>query len=1193
MPFFYKLLFAGFLSIVFFISANAQNKNFWAPVNESSINRDLFANRYKPSAYKIFHLNETNFATDVSHAPSEKNVAVSGSAFIISVPNADGQIEKYKIVEAPVMDPSLAARYPDIRSYAGQGIDDPSSLIRFDVSPGGFHAMILSAARKTIYIDPVDRGSNYYIIFSRKDVIDYTKTFHCLTPETINSNIINAAPPATARAADDGRLRTYRLALACTGEYAQYFLDGSETTDVQRRGKVLAAMNTLMTRTNGIYERDFGIRMNLIANNDLIIYLTPSTDPWTNEWNTTTQSTIDAVIGNANYDIGHLVHKEATAADNNGNAGCIACVCVAGQKGSGYTSHVAPEGDPFVVDYTTHEMGHQFGGNHTFTFSNEGGTASQFEPGSGTTIMGYAGITGSTDVQPHSDDYFHTRSIEQISDYIKSGTGGGACAAVTITGNTAPTANAGADYIIPRSTPFILTGSGTDVNGADVLTYTWEQMNAGTSSTTFPSATATTGPLFRSRTASTSPSRTFPILNSVLDGTNGNTWEVLSSVARTLNFRLTVKDNHTGGGNGQTDDMTVTVNGTAGPFAVTLPNTTGITWFAGDFKTVTWNKALTDAAPINCANVSIQLSTDGGNTFPITLAASTPNDGSEEIQVPNNLTAQARIRIISVGNIFFDISNNNFTIANAPSGDFVFNNPAPVTACSGTSIASLLKTGSLASYNTGITLSASGNPGGTTVLFDVNPLTPGNNVTVTLNNIGSLPAGSYSVTINGVSGVINKSRIITFNIGSAAAPGLTTPANNAIGQPSLPTFTWAAVAAVLSYTLEISTNNTFIPVTQTISGITGTSTTLTTVLAENTPYYWRVTGVNGCGAGTPSATRLFKTGLSSCNTIASTDVPKTISSVGTPTITSTITIPGASGVTISDIDVTGLVGTHSYISDLTFSLTSPSSTTVTLFDQICNNENNFNLNLDDEAATGTFPCPPIGNVTIRPQQPLSAFDGQSSTGLWTLTVDDNFDADGGSLTGWGLRICSFTATTLPVNWLSLTAHKEQNNTVTLLWSVNEYDNDHYEIERSADGTTFVKIGELAASNAPGNLHQYIYNDLKPFAGRSYYRIKQVDIDGKSTYSIIVSVLTDKTNTPWVIYPNPARGQTSLLCNDNSRNLQISLLDAAGRMVYMQSKSNTVRGEVITIPLQKIAKGIYTIRIQSDNYPVEFKKILAE
>ena len=655
-----KILFS-LIGGLLFLSVNAQERDFWTPVSETTIAKNVFQNRYKPSSYRLFHLREASLAASLFTAPSEKNVAPSASLFIITVPNAEGQLEKFRVVEAPVMDPQLAARYPGIKSYAGQGIENPLATIRCDISPEGFHAMILSANRPTIYIDPVDEQGKFYVVFSRRDAPNYNAPFECLTRESSRPVLQQGgenAPMPSLRNADDARLRTYRLALASSGEYSTYFLNGTETSDAQRKSKVLAAMNTAMTRTNGIYERDFGIRMLLVANNDAIIYLSPTSDPWTNEYNSKTQQTIDAVIGSANYDIGHLVHRTS----NNGNAGCIGCVCKAGQKGSAFTSHTTPVGDPFVVDYLTHEMGHQFGGNHTFAHGYEGSIA-QCEPGSGSTIMGYAGITGTnTDVQPHSDDYFHARSIEQITNYIKSSTGGGACAVVTLTGNNAPTANAGIDYVIPRSTPFTLTGTASDADAGDVLTYNWEQINQRTSSSpTTPSATATAGPNFRSYQAVTDPSRTFPRLSSILDGTNGYKWEVLPSVARTLSFRFTVRDNRAGGGNNASDDVNVTVNGTAGPFLVTAPNT-AVTWSAGSTQTVSWSVNSTNLSPVNCTNVAILLSTDGGLTFPIVLLSSTPNDGSQTITVPNNPSSQCRIKVAAVGNIFFDISNVNFTI---------------------------------------------------------------------------------------------------------------------------------------------------------------------------------------------------------------------------------------------------------------------------------------------------------------------------------------------------------------------------------------------------------------------------------------------------------------------------------------------------------------------------------------------------
>jgi Metallo-peptidase family M12B Reprolysin-like/Secretion system C-terminal sorting domain len=646
------------MALFFFaVTAFAQKNDFWKSSTNSRLNTKVFENKTRPDKFQVFELNRTALTEALRKTPLENTENARASSFILSFPNPEGIMESFRVVEAPVMEAALAAKYPDIKSYAGQGIEDPGATIRFDMTPAGFHAMVLSNTRSTYYIDPAiekDNADNLYLVFARKDVQRHEK-FECL----VKDMQVPGDPAGVAnRSTDDGRRRQYRLALAATGEYSQHFLNGTETSDAERRAKVLAAMNTTMTRVNGIYERDFSVRMVLVANNTNIIYLNAATDPWTTNFNSVTQTTIDAQIGNANYDIGHLAHK----AGNNGNAGCIGCVCRTGQKGSAFTSTNPPTGDLFNVDYLAHEMGHQFGANHTFS-ANEG-TAAGMEPGSGSTIMGYAGITGATtDVQTFSDDYFHSRSIEQVSDYIKSATGN-ACAAVTITGNTAPTANAGADFIIPRSTPFTLTGSGTDANG-DPLTYLWEQFNSTTNANFYvPASTNTTGPVFRSRRPSTTTSRTFPILSSILNGTNTNKWEVLPSVGRTLNFRLLVADNRAGGGNNKDDNMVVTVNGSSGPFLVTAPNT-AVTWTVGTTQTVTWSVNSTNLAPVNCTSVRIHLSTDGGLTFPITLNSNTPNDGTQTITVPNNPSTQCRIRVSANNNIFFDIGNVNFTIRTA------------------------------------------------------------------------------------------------------------------------------------------------------------------------------------------------------------------------------------------------------------------------------------------------------------------------------------------------------------------------------------------------------------------------------------------------------------------------------------------------------------------------------------------------
>lgn len=632
--------------MLFFVFTNAvfsQSSNLWQKITPST-SKSIKENKINLPKEQTFELDIEALKQSLNASPN-RETARNISSVIVSFPNTDGQLEKYRIFEAPVLSPELAAKYPNINSYAGQGIDDPTAVIRFSVSPKGFQSMKLAAGKPATFIESYSEDGTLYAAYTRDQKIDYSDDFQCEVTEEMNRTF--DIGNSTLRNADDGILRTYRLAVSTTGEYTAYH-GGT-------KAGALAAINATMTRVNGVFENDFNVTMVLIDNNDDVIYTNANSDPYTSSLNSQLQSTLTSVIGEANYDIGHLFAR----ASNNGNAGCIGCVCTNGQKGSAFTSRTDPEGDPFDIDYVAHEMGHQFGGNHTWTFNGNEGTDAQMEPGSGTTIMGYAGITGSdTDVQQNSDPYFHARSIEQITNYIKTKN----CQTNTNTGNAVPTVNAGANYSIPKGTAFVLDGSASDADAGDVLTYCWEQYDENNASTTIPSATATSGVAFRSFSPTTDTKRYFPRLETVKTGSTSWKWEVVPTVARTLNFRLTVRDNRAGGANNNSDDMVVNVRSGAGPFIVNSPNT-NVTWNAGSTQTVTWDVAGTTGNGVNAANVDIFLSTDGGNTYPITLATSVPNDGSHNIVVPNNQGSSNRIMVKGSNNIFFDISNANFTIA--------------------------------------------------------------------------------------------------------------------------------------------------------------------------------------------------------------------------------------------------------------------------------------------------------------------------------------------------------------------------------------------------------------------------------------------------------------------------------------------------------------------------------------------------
>ena len=641
----------------------AQEKNLWSKVNNSSISDNLLKRESFVSSFRLFKLDSKELKNQLKTI-DDKNINKAESV-IVEFPDAEGNMLKYRIKETSLMHPDLAVKFPAIKSYSGKRIDNKST-VHFTINTLGLSAMILSPEKGTMFIDPYTENRETYMVYFKKNT-HTNKLFECLTKNKDSKRLIGV----NRKNANDLKLRTFRLALATTEEYSNFHVDvagvgvGSSRND--SINAVMSALVTTMTRVNAIYERDVALTMQLVANNDQLIFLEtdPVNDPYSNNDGqamlTQNQNTINAIIGVSNYDIGHVFST------GGGGVAFLGSPCGASKAG-GVTGLNFPIGDPFDIDFVAHEMGHQYGANHTFNgvTSNCGGgnrnNATAVEPGSGSTIMAYAGICAPQNVQSNSDAYFHSISIQEMVDNITIGNSQCATQTDFIQNLNVPTADAGNDYIIPKLTPFILKGQGVDGDG-DALTYSWEQIdNEVVGISIPPSSTQTQGAVFRSVPPSLKTDRYMPVISTVLSGSTSSTWEVVPKIARTLNFELTVRDNAIGEGQTASDKMKVTVNDTAGPFSVTSQNIQGITWNMGDTETITWSVAGTDTNGIDVSNVSILLSVDGGFTFPITLASNTPNDGQEDITVPNSLAANVRIKVEAVGNIFYAVNKEPLSI---------------------------------------------------------------------------------------------------------------------------------------------------------------------------------------------------------------------------------------------------------------------------------------------------------------------------------------------------------------------------------------------------------------------------------------------------------------------------------------------------------------------------------------------------
>ncbi len=650
-----------FLFLILFTAAFAQDKasKIWtlSSTHEASV-YPLKHRSSTPVEFKIYKLNLDLLKNRLADAPL-RETSEGFSGVVISFPMLSGKLEQFRVFKSPVMADELQARYPEIQTYAAQGIDDPTATMRFSITNQGLHTMMLSGKHVANYIDPYTTDKNYYIVYGRNSVLnDPMNDFICETDSGYEVNSSNTSNPSTNRNdTNDQIMRTYRLALSCTAEYGNIF--AGTGTDAQKKANILAQMVITINRVNEVYERDLAIHLNIIANNTNIIYYgNTSADPWSGEYNNTTQTVTDNIIGNANYDIGHNFNTSG-----GGNAGCIACVCTTGSKGSGYTGRADPTGDAFDIDYVAHEMGHQFGGYHTMnTCSRSGNGQTEVEPASGSSIMGYAGIC-SVNVQGNSDAHFNYVNIRDISANIQ--TGNSTCSSNQTINNLPPVANAGNNYSIPKSTAFILEGSATDADGLATLTYNWSQNDPEQSpSGDNISENNNVGPLYRSIYPTASPKRYMPKFSDVLGGNLTPTWEKTPAVGRFMEFAFTVRDNSVLGGQTSADLMTINVNATAGPFVVTS-QTAAETWNTGETKTVSWDVAGTTANGINAANVNIYLVSDNG-TILATLASNTANDGNENITVPNITSDFARVMVKPTNNIFYAINSATLGINTAP-----------------------------------------------------------------------------------------------------------------------------------------------------------------------------------------------------------------------------------------------------------------------------------------------------------------------------------------------------------------------------------------------------------------------------------------------------------------------------------------------------------------------------------------------
>ena len=1045
------------LSCIISVKLNAQN--LWHPSGREG--------EYTLSAAEIKNL--------LNQAPHERNRHRTDLTTTLALPMPDGNLQTFFVWQVPVMATGLARQFPAISTYAGIS-QDGRSILRCDLSPRGFRAMVMAPAG-TWFIEP--GAAAVYEVFWKKD----RSPVHSFTCEGVDGRAAeqNGQPRAPFPIGDE--LRTYRLAVSATAEYTQYHGGTVEGA--------MAAIVTTMNRVNGIYERDLSIRMLLVDSNQLLIFTDAATDPFSGsdgQIMNQNQGAVDSRIGNANYDIGHVFHV------GGGGVANLRAVCNNTRKARGFTSGNPPQGDFFDVDYVAHEMGHQFGANHTMNNCQNSNAPTAFEPGSGTSIMGYAGLCGNNNVALNSDDLFHVISLEEITSYAFFG-GGNSCPVIDSTFNSPPViADLSPDGLyLPIATPFELEVTAFDID-EDSLTYSWEQYNLGPVSTLgSPTGSA---PAFRIFRPSESPVRVFPRLENILSNTNTNT-EVLPTYDRELTFRIIVRDNNTPGGGVSWDEVTLNSTEQAGPFVVLTANQPE-TWFAGSFQRIDWAVAGTDQAPVGVDSIDIFLSTPGGLSYPY-LLATVANTGTAIVSIPDSLSGENfRIKLKGHGHVFFDINNSPLTIETAPIPVLAITlSPEEVYICAGDEARYELYFAALGGLIDSMQLSVLDIPAGISINLPEQSLGLPAVWQLNVGETSQLATGSYPLQLlSATASTLDTVRLLLrVENGLPAPPALLLPEDQAEDISIRSPLEWDGGQTGMSYVLEVATDSLFTNLVVNASGLTGSAFTSPTDLADSTRYYWRIRTVSPvCGAGVYSDVRSFVTERIECRTYTTTLLPVPFSSL--PFIISRIEV--AEDFIIRDININNIRGNYSgELGELGFRVNGPGIPYYTLVpDYDCGLTGNFDFSIDDEADTAGLPCPLADGVRVRPAVPLTNYEGINARGNWRLYLYDGGSA--GQLTHWEIELCG------PVQTISATTEADSAPTGLKLYPQPATDIVHFETPGQAAGLIelFAADGRLL-NQLPLADRQGISFSNYP-AGCYFYRWRSADGRLVDTGKIVIS-----------------------------------------------------------------------------------------
>lgn len=1209
-----KHLFTVLLVIISF-SISAQSA--WTKANINSFRQATEENQIiMPSAYESYTLELEELLESLEDVPVKGDQVRAGR---IALPMPDGSFETYEIFEASVMAPGLSAKFPMIKSYKGISISNPLMNIRFSTSTYGFHAAITDNKNHEVYyIDPFSKGNlTEYIVYNVKDQPGDLTVPTCGVESEISR--MNPASQIDSRNAEAIiPLRKYRFAIACTGEWGA--IRGTPEN-------AMSDFNIAVNRINQIFENELAITLEIVEDNELLLFFNGATDPYniafqSGNGNTSSDESaaigintqvINDRIGFDSYDVGHVFHT------NNCNVGGIAflgAMCNAGIKGGGLTCHGGGNISNTAARTTSHEIGHMMTAQHTFNHCDQQNESpgNAYEPGSGTTIMSYAGGCGPQNSGNGADNY-HSASLIQIYNHTRNGGGADGCAEIIESTNEEPiiTLDYTNGFTIPEDCHFFLEGSATDAND-DILTYSWEQFNIGPlSNLGTPVGDA---PHFRVYPPTTSSTRFFPNPSRILSGQSDIT-EVAFLGDRSVNFVFVVRDNNADAGTSVWEFVEFKVKDVPGKFEVTSQDMGQTSYKAGQEIDVTWEVATTDLAPINAKFVDIYFYDSQLNDFNfssmVKVASGVKNNGSAKVTLPNADTNRGRLIVKASDNIFFSINKRNFQVTSNDTPTLTLaSTPTGQSLCFPDFATFEIDTEALGGLEGDVKFEiADGLPDLTTITFDPPTVSAGESTTMSITFSDYSVNADYAVSVRayveGVDTMESTVYLYTTSTDHSLLQGVT-PVDGQEGVEVSPKFNWTKSPNADTYSIQVSTTPSFdeedILISET--GISDSFYVASIILEKKEVYYWRVIPTNLCGEGKPMPVNAFSVEALECVTFTpdESQFPINISQSGTPSIEGTVDVLGG---TIADINVTSFFGEHDNNRDMNVYLVSPEGKEVLLFGNICD-QADFNCQFDD-ASNSSVKCPLNNGKTYRPKEELAEFNGDIAEGTWVLRIDDTKSGNGGRLEGFALEVCASVNVQSP--------YIVNNNVLKLPWGgtptissskLKVEDNNNISSQLVFTVVVAPDKGQLLYNGNPVIIgDQYTQKDINDgkliYAGEeenynTYFSFTVIDGEGGFLGITNFNIEVDELNATFdpsianeiSIFPIPATDRISI---DMSTTKEIftsfEIVNINGQTI----KTGEITGSNnLSIDVSAFAKGVYIINIENDNYSIP-KKIIVE